>query len=487
MKVLLINAPSKYAAATTADWDTTAEDIGAFPPIGLSYLAGYLVKYSNHEVRIIDTLAERLDYEQIGQRVVAYKPDIVGITAFTPTFYDVLQVARVVKKNIPHCYVCLGGAHVSTYPNETMHHREIDFLVHGEGEIIFLNLLNALEKKQELFGLEGITFRKNGSVIHNMENKGYIDNINLLPSPAFELLPLERYKSAIGTGNRVGVIASSRGCPFECTYCNRPYRSYRSYSVERILSEIGFFYKHGVKEFVFFDDMFNLTPKRVMEISDAIISVYPDIIWSFRGRVDQITDEMVRKAKKAGCRQIMFGVEAARDEDLRAIKKRITTAQVMNSIAICRKVGIETSTNWIIGLPTHKSRQDVLNLLDFAIKTGCEYAQFNILIPYEKTEIFDEGLKRKILPPNFWKDYVLNPILNAYIPIWEEYLSREDLSELLKICYQRFYLRPGRIFANVLKVRSLPHFKSKLRGMLTVMGFGGYKREVQKNAGICIS
>jgi radical SAM superfamily enzyme YgiQ (UPF0313 family) len=358
-----------------------------------------------------------------------------------------------------------------------MQHPEIDFLVHGEGEIIFAKLLDVLERKGGLSGLEGISFRENGRLVNNIKNKGYISDINFLPSPAFELLPIEKYKSAIGTGKTCGTIATSRGCPYECTYCNRPYRTYRSYTSERIISEIGYFYNRGIKEFVFFDDMFNINPKRVIDVSEAIIKSYPDIIWSFRGRVDQVTEKMVEIAKEAGCRQIMFGIEAARDEDLKAIKKRITTQQVIDAIRICKKFGLETSTNWIIGLPTHRRRQDILDLLDFAIKTGTDYAQFNILIPYEYTEIFDQGVKKQILPSSFWKEYILQPVPNAHIPIWDEYLSREELSELLKICYRKFYIRPSRIIENVLKVKSVSHFKSKLKGMLTVLGFGGFKRE----------
>jgi radical SAM superfamily enzyme YgiQ (UPF0313 family) len=118
-----------------------------------------------------------------------------------------------------------------------------------------------------------------------------------------------------------------------------------------------------------------------------------------------------------------------------------------------------------------------LDLLDFAMKSGSDYAQFNILIPYAGTEIFDEGVKRKILPPDFWNNYALNPTPNAYIPIWDEYMSREELSELLKVCYRKFYLRPSNVIKNVLRVRSFSQFKTKFRGMLTVMGFGGFKRE----------
>ena len=478
MKVLLINVPSKYAAVTTSDWDTTAEDIGAFPPIGLSYLAGYLSQCTNHKVGILDTVAERLDYKQIEQRIIDHRPDFVGMTVFTPTFYDVLTVARLVKKNIPSCHVCVGGtSHVRLYLKETLHHPEIDFVVHGEGEIILTNLVNALEAGTPLSAVEGISFRKDGKVV-TYGGEGYIKDIDKVPSPAFDLMPLEKYKSAIGTGNPCGTIATSRGCPYQCTYCDRPYRTYRSYSNDRILSEMGYFYDRGIREFVFFDDMFNLTPKRVMEISDRIIAQYPDIIWSFRGRADQVTEEMAVKAKKAGCVQMMFGIEAAKDEDLKAIKKKITTKQLVDSIALCKKLGIETSTNWIIGLPMHKSAQDILDLMDFAINSGSDYAQFNILIPYEGTEIFADGVKRNILPANFWREYMLNPTPNAYIPIWEEHLSRDELSKLLKQCYRKFYLRPSKVIDNLFRLRGYSHFKAKLRGMLTVMGLtGGFKRE----------
>jgi len=478
MKVLLINVPSKYGAFVTSDWDRKAEDIGAFPPIGLSYLAGYLLKHSEYDVTILDAVAEGLDYEHIEQRIVDHRPTIVGMSVFTPIFYDVLHVARMVKKNLPDCYVCIGGVnHARMYLNESLEHPEIDFVVRGEGEVIFKNLLDAIDKGTPLAQVEGISFRENGEIL-SPGPEGYITNINDLPSPAFEIMPLEKYKSAIGTGRPCGTIATSRGCPHQCTYCDRPYRTYRSYNQDRILSEIGFFYKKGIREFVFFDDMFNLTPARVIEISDAIIKEYPDIIWSFRGRADQVTKEMAIKAKKAGCVQMMFGVEAAKDADLKAIKKRLKISDVKNAINICKNIGVETSTNWIIGLPVHKSVQDVQDLLDTAIECGSDYAQFNIMIPYEGTEIFDDGVKKKILPAEFWREYVLNPTPNAYIPMWEEFMSREELSQLLKRCYRKFYLRPGKIVKNILKLQSYAHFKAKLRGVLTILGVvGGFKRE----------
>lgn len=477
MKVMLINSLPKDGAYATADWDTAQEDIGAFPPIGLSYLAGYLAQRTHHRVVILDAVAERIDYPQIEKKILEFNPDLVGATIFTPTFYGNLVLAKLVKRILPKCYVCMGGVqHVRMFLEETLKHPEIDFLVRGEGEIIFANLLNALEHGEPLDKVEGVSFKKDGNII-SPGKEGYIQNINELPPPAFEIMPLHLYKNRIGTGKQVGTVATSRGCPYQCTFCDHPYRTFRSYSVSRIMDEMDFFYQRGVREFVFFDDMFNVTPKRALDISEGILEKFPDIVWSFRGRADQITEETAKKIKQAGCTQVMFGLEAATDEDLKAIKKNITLQQFLQGVRLCKKVGIKTSANFIIGFPTHKSRQDILNLLDFAIKCGIDYSQYNILLPYAGTEIYQEGIRRKIIPPNFWSYYISDPQPNAYIPIWEECLSREELSELLKLCYQKFYLQPSKVIKHLFEIKSFAQFKMKFQGMLTVMGFGGFRRK----------
>ena len=477
MRILLINAPAEYAALVTTGWDRKAEDIGTFPPIGLSYVAGYLKKYTNHEVTILDALAERLGYEQLEQRIAQIQPDLVGTTVFTQTFYDTLLLARTVKKISKDIYFCVGGTqHLRMLLEETMSHPEIDFAVRGEGEVIFANLLDALEHRKPLAKVDGISFRENGKVV-TVGIEGYIRDINELPSPAFELLPIEKYRSAIGTGRVTGTIATSRGCPYKCTYCDRPHRSFREYSPERVMSEMRYFYANGVREFVFFDDMFNITTKRVIGLSNALLQEFPDITWSFRGRADRVTEEMVLIAKKSGCKQMMFGIEAANDEDLKSIKKNLTIKQLLDALALCKKHGIETSTNWIIGLPCHKSRQDILDLLDTAKKCGTDYVQFNILVPFNGTELYEEGIKKNILPRDFWRNYVLDPQPNAYAPVWDEYLSRDELSELLKVCYRGFYLRPSKILDHVLRVKSFAHFMEKVRGGLVVLGVRGFKRD----------
>ncbi|MFH1800882.1 MAG: radical SAM protein [Candidatus Omnitrophota bacterium] len=477
MKVMLISSLPKEGAYATADWNPTPDSAGEFPPIGLSYIAGYLIDRTHHEVVVLDAVSEHLDYPQIEARLLAFRPDIVGTTIFTPTFYGNLVLAKSVKRVLPKCYVCMGGVqHVRMFLEETLNHPEIDLLVRGEGETIFANLLDALENDRPLDTVDGISFKRNGKTI-SPGREGYVDDINSLPSPAFNLLPFKLYKNRVGTGKQIGVVLTSRGCPYVCTFCDHPYRTFRKYSLDRIMNEMNFFYERGVREFVFFDDMFNVTSDRAIEISEGIIRRFPGIVWSFRGRADQITQEMIEKVKKAGCTQAMFGLEAAKDEDLKAIKKNITIEKFLNGIRLCKKNGLSTSANYIIGLPTHKSRKDVLDMLDFAIKSGTDYAQFNILLPYAGTEIYAEAVRQNIIPGDFWKNYILNPQPNAYIPVLEQHLSRKELSELLLLSFRKFYLRPSKILEKVLSVRSFSQFMMSLRGMFVVMGFGGFRRK----------
>lgn len=477
MRVQLINALPNDGATATSDWDTTQEDIGAFPPIGLSYLAGYLAEKTGHQVEILDAVAERLTYDQIAERILAFKPDMVGSTAFTPTFYGNLVLAKLVKKLRPDCYVCLGGIrHVKMFLEETLSHPEIDFVVRGEGEEIFAHLLNALENKTPLAGVNGISYKAGGRVFSPGPD-GYLKDINEHPMPAFDLLPLHLYHNRIGSGKKIGTISTSRGCPYDCTFCDRPYRSFRSYSTERILEEVGHHYKQGVREFVFFDDMFNITPDRTIGISDALAEHYPDIVWSFRGRADRINEDVIKSIKRSGCTQVMFGLEATTNKDLAAIRKKITVEKFMHGVALCKKAGIKTSANFILGLPTHTSREDIVQLSRFSVECGIDYAQFNILVPYAGTEIYDDAVARKLIPGDFWSNYVRDPQPNAFIPVSEEHLSRDELSRLLKMCYQRFYLTPSKVLARVLEVRSLSEFRMKFIGFLTIIGLGGYKRK----------
>ena len=476
MKTLLMNIPDVHVAKTTSDWDLSADDIGVFPPIGIMYVAAAVQAHGGHEVKLLDTMIDRLSPQQIVQKVKEYDPDVVGITVYTPTLYDALLVCHAIKEATPDKIIVWGGPHTSEFPDECLDNEDlVDYIVMGEAEETFPSLLDSLEKGESPEGINGISFKKNGEVIRPPD-RGYIKDIDSLPVPAFELLDFKKYYSAVSTGGPIAAVCSSRGCPFLCTYCLSPYKKYRSRSVEGIIAEMKVYYDKGIRDFFFFDDLFNITAKRLKAIGEGIKETGWDISWSFRGRVDAIDNDSLAVAKKSGLTQIFFGVEAGTDEGLKAIKKKLTLQQVKKTVNLCKAHRIKTSTNWIIGFPHHKTREDVIKLIDTAIEVNSDYAQFNILIPYHGTEIFDEGVKEGLFDKELWRDYAKDPVPSFLEPVWEQNLSREELSDLLKLCYKRFYFRPIPIVKKLFTIQNWGEFKLHVKGALTLLGFGGYRR-----------
>lgn len=480
LKILLINPPADNATVTTVGWKLIAEDIGAFPPISLMYIAASLMKSSRHEVVLVDSVFERLTINDVARKVYNFMPDLVGITSFTPIFYDVMEVAKAVKAINSKIHVSLGGAHTNVYPFETIEKPEIDSIVLGEGEYIFPALADALASNDDLNKVKGLVIKTRDGIVKTGE-PGYIEDLDKLPFPNFELLPYRKYFSAIGSGKPVGTICSSRGCPHSCSFCCKPHKTYRMRSPANVVDEMKLYYDRGIDEFFFFDDMFNVTAKRVISISEEILLSGMRTTWSFRGRVDAVSRDMLSIAKKAGCKQILFGVEAATDEGLKAIKKGITIDQAKTAVKLTREAGIESSTNWIIGFPHDKSKKDVDRLIKFACKLNSDYAQFNVLVPYDRTEIFEQGVQKGVLNKNFWRDYVRDPEPRKLVPIWDEYMTRSELSRHLRRCYRKFYFRPGKIIRNLLSIKDLNYFRNRMRGFIALLGFGGYiKRTLSK-------
>jgi radical SAM superfamily enzyme YgiQ (UPF0313 family) len=469
MRVLLINPPNYHAAKSSSGWDVGIDNIGVYPPMGLLHMASYMRAHTDCEVRILDAIVDKLSYEQIRDYAREFKPDLVGVTSFTLTFYDVMQTIKAVKKACPKTHICVGGPHTVFWSEEIASKPEVDSVLRGECDITFTKLARALDRGEDITKVGGIVVEKEGRIIKNDE-VGIVKNLDELPPPAFELVPYKKYYSLNSKEKSIAVIISSRGCPFRCSYCEVFNKIYRKRSVDNIMEEIKTYYGKGIREFLFFDDLFNITPQRVIEVSERIIEEGLKIRWTFRGRVDQVTEEMVAAAKKAGCTLISFGIEDYTDEGLRRINKNITTEQVLRAINIVKKHGIETSTNWIIGLPWHKSERDVMELLKFAKKVDSTYAEFTILVPCYGTQIYKEGVKKGVLKEGVWREYAKNPKPDFFIPLWEEHLNREKLSYLYHKCYLGYYYRPSYILRSLLKTKSPRELCRKALAALKVLG-----------------
>jgi len=470
MRVLLINPPDMHTAVISKGWDFEIGNIGLFPPFGLICLASFIRRKRGDEIKVLDCIAERLTYRGLESALKAFPADVVGITSSTYTFFDVLQTARLTRRVLPQARICLGGPHVRLFPEETMSHPEFDYLLLGEAEESMVNLLERIEKGFHPEGVEGLVFRDKGSLFKN-DIVPIIRDLDALPFPAYDLVPGKAYRSTFGKPGRMACIATSRGCPYRCTYCQGLVKNFRIHSVEYVLEMMLSLYEEGYRSFYFFDDLFNIRAERVQEIAEAILSSGMKVNWVFRGRVSNVSREMFSRAARAGCCQILVGVEDYTDEGLKAIKKGITMQQVHQCVAWAHEFGIEVSTNWIIGLPSHRSAGDVKGLVRAAIDTHADYAQFTILQLLPGCEMFDEAVWDGVIHREAWSHFVSNPVPDYRMEPYDKHLSIEELTRLYRECHSRFYRRPAYIVRRLIKVRSREEFVQKMKvGWKVVMG-----------------
>lgn len=472
MKVLLMVAPSADALTLEASNDI-AQNMGFFPPLGILYVGTYLKKNSDHEIHIIDSESERLTSGDIEEKIKTIKPDVLGITAFTNTLKNVLDVLKIAKKINPQCITVLGGPHIPLYPQETMGFKEVDYAISGDGEYAFKELLETLEKRlppdlqnAHLRKIKGIVFRTSSGEIYK-NGFARVEDIDSLPFPDRGFLKKELYFCILGKNRLMTTITSSRGCPFQCTFCNTPDKIYRYRNPINVVDEMEYIAKTGVEEIFFFDDLFNISEQRVIELCSEILKRDLKVKWAFRGRPSNITKEMVRKAKEAGCERIQFGIEKATNESLKKVKKGTTVAEIINAVNLTKKYGLMCVGNFLLFTPG-EDEKDAEEIIKFALKLKLDHAEFSVFIPYPGTKIYEEGLHNKFFEKDYWAEYAKNPDPNFQL-VWEEKVSKERMYNINMMAHKRFYLRPRIIWNEFKRISSWKEFIRIAKGALIVL------------------
>jgi len=472
-KILLINTPQDNLVKAGIE-DDFIDIIGYYPPLGLLYI-GTILKLKGYEVKILDCVPQKINYDDLENIIRNFAPYAVGITTYTMSMVDVLLTSNIVKKINPQIFTVLGGHHVNLYQKETIRYKNIDYTLAGEGEETFAQLINLLENNanfEELLKIDGIGFYRNDTEYLN-HKKAYIKELNSLPFPDRSFLPLEIYKSIVGKNAMVATVMSSRGCPFKCTYCYTPNKSYRSRSTQNIIDEIKYLVDLGFKEIFFFDDLFALKSEKVIDFAKALQAENIEISWSFRARINTITADLINEVKKCGIHRIQFGIESGVDKTLTRIKKGTDIERIKSSIKLCRKAKITTIGNFMIGLPD-ETEKDIETTLKFSRKIGLNYAQYSVLVPYAFTEIYDEGLKTKVFTYDYWQEFVDNPLENASkfkVQYWTKNVSEEYLFKTIKKSFKKFYFRPVTIYNKLKEISTFQEFKYAVKGAFSVLKF----------------
>lgn len=321
-------------------------------------------------------------WSEIRHNISDFSPDIVGMTMLTANYKAVKNIASVIKDISSNTRIAVGGTHPTLDPERTLLEENFDYLIRGEGEVTFLELAKGVS----LDKIKGLSYKRNGTVIHNTD-RPFIKDLDSLPFPCRDsFLNDTKYLD-------LGYIITGRGCPFSCTYCASPqlwHRTTRLRSVGSIIEELAYIQDNlGLSRFYFVDDTFSLDRNRAKEICQQIIARQLNIQWICDTRIDCIDDELLTLMKRAGCIRIKLGVESGSDKILANIRKGINKESVRIAVNRIKKAGLPLTIYLMIGFPD-ETNEDLKQTIDLGKELEADYYSLSILAPYYGTQIWSD-------------------------------------------------------------------------------------------------
>ncbi len=415
------------------------------PPLGMAYLAAVLEK-DNFNVKILDANAYGLNINNVLFNVKKFNPDIIGLSAVTPTIYTVHDLILKIKKSLPNVKIIIGGVHASILPEDTLKRfPSFDVVVLNEAESIISKLCNHLLSGTRLDNVQGIGYRtKQGNVKVN-KNNTFIKNLDKIPFPARHLLPMHMYRSVVS--DKFTTMIAMRGCYANCNYCSVPFFSgkiIRRRSPNNIISEmIECYDTYGTKHFSFLDDTFTTDKKWVHRFCDSLkkSKLHKKISWMCLTRVDNIDEHLLKNMKQSGCIKIEFGIETGSQNLLDFSKKGVNKNQIRNAFRLAKKVGLPTLGFVILNMPL-ETVQSIKETKKFVLELDPDFLQVSFATPYPGTELEKYAKKHNLKLDKDWSKY----LFLKEVVMENKNLSKKMLIKLKKELERAFYLRPKYFF-----------------------------------------
>ena len=408
MRILLIDPPFKVFTGYANN----------FFPIGLAILAAVLTK-EGHEVKVLEvdkiTMTNDINYSDEYKRLQLYvdginndhhhiwgdikkyleefRPDVIGLTVMTQKLGAAVKLAQICKEWDSNVPVIVGGAHPTLDPEQVLSSKDIDFAVRGEGELVLPQLLKAIAAKSGFSGIGSLSYKKDGQVVNN-PICALIEDLDIVPLPARELLMNAHNYSS----EDMGVIMTTRGCPYGCTYCFHMWaRRVRYRSIDSVIKEIKLVKtNYGTRQFAFKDDTFTINRKRLFDLLQRMIDEKLNINWECTTRVDVLDEEMLKKMIEAGCNVVKIGVETGSAKILKETNKGVTMEQIKKAAALLNKYNVFWSAYFMMGLP-QETEDDIRSTYTFMKELNPYYAGLGVYNPMPETELYEMGVKMGLL------------------------------------------------------------------------------------------
>jgi len=336
------------------------------PPLGLMYLASSSrAALPNIEVRIVESSLSCPDDEGFQRILREFQPDVVGLRSIAFFLEELQRIASLVRMHSDATLI-VGGPIVKAYKRRLFDEvPEVEIAVQGEGEQVFVELLSGASAST----VAGVLYRKGDEVVENAE-RAESANIDSLPIPAYDLIDIDRYQSQLSYAynhRRQGVLLTSRGCVYGCTYCFSHWKGIRLRSAANIFEEIAELYdRHGIRDFYIVDDIFNVDVKRALDLFDRIEAAGFKLRMYFVNglRADITSEKFVDRAMDAGAVWFTYAVESATEEIQRLVRKNLNLEKARRIIAYTQRQNVAVNISTMYGFPT-ETREMAQRTLDW--------------------------------------------------------------------------------------------------------------------------
>lgn len=461
--VLFVNPPSPDKYIYIRDINRSgrrSNERTIWPQTSLAYLAA-MVKKEGYQVGIIDCIAENINWRQLKKFLEQARPRYIVTNAITSIITNDLYITYLGK--LIGAETIAVGPHITSLPKETMERfPTLDYGIMGEAEITIRDLIKCLDAKANLGEIAGIVWRNDYGQIQVNSKRALIDNLDELPFPLHELLPISKYRLPY-IGSNFTFVLAGRGCPFFCTFCRQPImweRKVRNRSSKSMFEELLYLERIGVRNIMFHSDTFTIDREIVLELCQRILDYRLKVKWICNSRVDTVDAVLLRTMKRSGCWMINYGVETGNDQILKNVKKggSATVEQARRALIWTKEAGIKVWPYFIIGLPGENSKT-VEETINFAKSIPADIVNFAIGTPYPGTELYQEAKEKGWLQSERWEDFDQNysPVLS-----YPDFTSN-DIIHSVKKAYRKWYFRPRGIISLFKGIRSWQDVKTLVK------------------------
>ncbi|MGW8144255.1 MAG: B12-binding domain-containing radical SAM protein [Anaerolineales bacterium] len=472
--ILLVNPPTPDGGL----WIRTQHRVGrrtrenmVWPQVSLAQMAAIL--HPTYKLRIIDANAERMGWDEFAKLIDKYQPKYYLTQVTAPTLENDMYGCFLAKAR--GAVTIAFGTHVTPIPRESMRpYPSLDYVLVGEPDLTIRDLLDHLEGRIEerpqeinhLFNehdpsyepaidennkvilgeIKGLAWRDGDEIVINFP-RPFIKDLNDLPIPKHELLPLQSYRMPMIKGPFTFIV-TSRGCPAGCTYCIK-HVSYqytaRLRSPELIMEELWQLKGLGINNIHMYADLFTVNREQVVELCQRMIDENINIRWMCNSRVDYVDEEMLQLMGQAGCWLISWGIESGNEQILKHAHKGADPAKAQKALSWAKRAGIKNWGYFIIGLPG-ETEETIQQTIEFSKKLPLDIALFHVAAPYPGTPFFFEVVENGWFRPGTrWEQVDMDKGTVLDYPD----LSAERLLYWQKRAWREWAFRPGPMFTYI--------------------------------------